>query len=278
MIKRRIIAAVTVKNGIVVQSFDFSRYLPVGKPEIVVEALNHWNADEILLVDIDAARNRRCIDPDLVHRISKRCFVPLTVGGGITTSAEISSLLRSGADKVLINSHALSEPSIITQAAQYYGNQCVIAGIDCKLSPHGEYYVYDHIRKAVTEKKVIDWALELQELGAGEILLNSVDRDGTKKGYDLKILRDLGKKLSVPLIACGGVGHPNHFKEAWPYSEISALAAGNFFQFSEHSVTTTKAFLEMNQISMLRLDEELKYTDFEFDELGRPVAPSEAPF
>lgn len=278
MIKRRIIACVIIKDGIAVQSFSFSRYLPIGKPEIAVESLNLWNADEILVVDIDAAKENRCIDPNLVHRLSKKCFVPLTVGGGIRTVTDISKLLASGADKVLVNSGALENISALIEFTQYFGNQCIIGEIDCIKSSDGQFFVYNHVQKKITKKSVLSWALELQNHGAGEILINSVDRDGLKQGYELTLLKEVGKALSVPLIACGGVGHPSHIIEAWGHKEISAFAAGNIFQFSEHSVTTIKAFMEMKNIPQLRIDDELVYTNFEFDNLGRPVAPSEAPF
>jgi cyclase len=246
MLKQRLVAFLPVKSGIVVQSIGFERYLPVGKPRIAVEFLNQWGIDEIILVDIEATSLGRCVDSEMIRGVSKACFVPLTVGGGIRSVSDMVKVIHSGADKISINTAALRTPELIKQGAEIFGSQCIIVSIDTKRNQNGSYEVFMMPSHEATGISPVELAKRVEGLGAGEILLNSIDRDGTKTGYDLQLAQEVANSVKIPVIVCGGVGHPVHFSEGLQLANVSAVAAGNFFHFSEHSATITKDLRSTN--------------------------------
>lgn len=267
MLSKRIIGSLIVKDGIVVQSVGFERYLPVGSPEIAVDFLNQWGIDEIIVLDIGEARLKRAPDFALLARLSKLSFVPLTMGGGVDTVEVMRELVHGGADKFVINQAAVETPQIIKEAARIFGNQCVVVSIDAKKTDTG-YEVYIHGGQTPTGKDPVVFAKECAALGAGEILIRNVGKDGSKEGYDLELVRAGARAVDIPVIAAGGCGHPRHILEVFTNGEASAAAVGNFFHFTEHSVTTAKAYLEQAKIPV-RLDTYTDYKNFTFDADGR---------
>jgi cyclase len=273
MLKQRIIGTLVVKNKIVVQSIGFCRYLPVGRAEIAAEFLNDWGIDEIILVDIDASRETRGPDLELVKRVADSCQVPLTVGGGIKNLNQIHDLLKCGADKVALNQPCLSEPQFLSSAASVFGNQCIVASIDAARRG-AETFVFDYLRREPRASKCKDFALFCESLGAGEIFLNSVDRDGSKSGFDIPLITEVASNLSIPLIASGGAGLPQHLLEVLRDTPVDAVAAANFFHFFEHSVTITKACLANSQ--NIRHETQATYSQTPVDPGGRVAKRSES--
>jgi cyclase len=267
MLRRRVVAALVVREGIVVQSLGFSRFLPVGRPEIAAEFLNQWGVDEILLVDISATRNATTISAELVRRVSRACFVPLTVGGGIRRVEDIDALLQAGADKVSLNRVIHERPELVTTAARKFGDQCIVASLDVK-SDGGGPRIYDYLTGRCRHQDPVELARHVQGLGAGEILLNAVDRDGAGKGFDVAMNAAVSAAVTIPVIAMGGAGHPAHFPEVFDRTGVRAACAGNFFHYTEHSVVTTKAEL-VRRGQRVRLETKATYADAEFDPAGR---------
>ncbi|MEK7663923.1 MAG: imidazole glycerol phosphate synthase cyclase subunit [Patescibacteria group bacterium] len=267
MLKKRIVATLIIKDGIVVQSVGFKKYLPIGSIGVCIEFLNKWGIDEIILLDIDKTRQGKGPDFKLITEVSKKSFVPLTVGGGIRNLDDMRKIIREGADKISINALALKNPSIIKKAAEIFGNQCIVVSMDVKRK-NGKYEVYSDNGKNPTGLDPVKWAREVENLGAGEILLNSIDRDGSKRGYDLQIIKKISKAVSIPVIACGGAGQPKHFLEVFTKTSALASAAGNFFHFTEHSPITLKSFLIKKGVDV-RLDTYANYQEINFVENGR---------
>jgi len=273
MLKKRIAATLVVRNGIVVQSLGFKFYLPVGKPEIAVEFLDAWGIDEIILLDISATRAGRPPNFAMVRSVSVRTRVPLTVGGGITSTEHILELMHCGADKVSLNQVALHQSTLIDEAAKLFGSQCIVVSIDA-LQTDGNYLVYNYLDRSVLAVPVDEFARQMQSRGAGEILINSVDRDGAKCGFDLELIHAVCSAVTVPVICCGGAGNPQHFIDVLQGTRVSAGAAANFFHFSEHSVTTTKAML--NQHILVRHETHARYASNHFDRAGRLLKKDDA--
>lgn len=267
MLTKRLIGTVPVLNGIVVQSFQFSRYLPVGRPEIAVEFLNQWGIDEILLIDIGASRTQSTIDTEMVKRCAKYCQVPLTVGGGICSLEHMETLISSGADKITISSALDKTPELLTKGAKLFGDQCIVACLDVKRKADQEYTVCTHSGTQETDSTPVQMAAKTQELGAGEVLLNSIDRDGMKCGYDLDLAQAVIDKTDIPVVLLGGVGSPDHILDAMR-KDVSGLAVGNMFHFMEHSVTVCKQHLK-RQGAPIRLDSYVTYDDNKLDDETR---------
>lgn len=274
MLKKRLIPCLIVKDKLIVQSFNFNRYLPIGRAKIAVEFVTNWDVDEILLIDIVATKNHRKPDFELIKLISERCFVPLTVGGGIHQLSDIKDVMCVGADKISINSEALNNPHFITESAAIYGSQCIVVSIDVKLNDKKEYEVVTECGQKFTGLDPVEWALKVQDLGAGEIFLNSVDRDGSRLGYDLELIQWVSTAVTMPVIACGGVGKMRDFVDGIIIGKASAVSAANIFQHMEHSTIVAKAYLKRAGIDV-RLNTAAKYEDFEFDELGRILKKDE---
>lgn len=263
MLKKRITATLVVKDGIVVQSIGFNRYLPVGKPAIAIEFLNIWGIDEIILLDISATAHQRHPDYKMIRNASLKCFVPLTVGGGITDIEHIKELMHCGSDKVALNQAAIHQPQLISAAAEIFGNQCVVVSIDAVKTANG-YFVYDYIAKTNLAISPAEMAKQSEGLGAGEILINSVNRDGSYAGYDKDLINSICEQVSVPVIACGGAKNANDMLDILQNTGVSAACAGNFFHFTEHSVNTTKANIAKK--TNVRLETFANYSDNRFDE------------
>lgn len=266
MLKKRIVATLLVKDNIVVQSLKFNHYLPVGRPAIAIEFLDDWGVDEIILLDISATRNSFSPNYTMVRNGASFCRVPLTVGGGITSKEQVLNLMRCGADKVAFNQIALHQPSLLEETAKMFGSQSVVASIDA-LIVDGKHYVYDYLQRKALPVIPAEFARQLQELGAGEILINSVDKDGTQCGFDIKLIADVCAAVTVPVICCGGAGKPQHFIDVLKDTDVSAVAAANFFHFTEHSVTTTKALI--SQSIPIRHETHARYVNNLFDSVGR---------
>jgi cyclase len=268
MLKKRIAASLVVKNGIVVQSIGFRKYLPVGKPSVAVEFLNLWGIDEIILTDITATTRGNGPDFDMIKKATQKCFVPLTIGGGITNVDHIKELMHSGADKIAINQSALYQPKLITEAANIFGNQSVVVSIDCINTADG-YRVYDYLQKKTTIHAPSEFARKAEEAGAGEILINSVDRDGSYLGYDLELVDEVCSQLRIPVIACGGAKNASHMIDVLKNTKASAASAGNFLHFTEHSVNITKSYIQ-NYLDV-RLETHANYADNVLDDQLRLI-------
>ncbi len=267
MLKQRIVATVIIKNGIVVQSIGFKKYLPVGDINITIEALNEWGIDEIIVLDIDATKENRIVNPSIVKSLSKYAMVPISIGGGISKSSDINQLLHSGADKVCINQSFLKNPSLIEEAVDIFGSQCIIVSLDI-IKKNNEYFVYDYIKRE-SKEKMTTVIKKAQELGAGEIFINSVDNDGMKCGFNLEMINYACEVSTVPIIAQGGAENASNFEDAIKIKNISALAASNLFHFTEHSVTLVKSFLKKDIQYPVRLESHIKYARNKFDTYGR---------
>jgi cyclase len=269
MLKTRIIGVIIIRDGIAVQSIGFKQYLPIGIPEISIEYLNRWGIDEIVLLDIDATKKHRRPDYRKVQQYSRHCQVPLAVGGGITRIEDIEQIIHSGADKVVINAEAVKNPDIIQKGARLFGSQCMVVSIDARRDECGNYEVFTHSGTRPTGISPVEMARIAERKDAGEILLTSIDQDGSKQGYDLDLIRSVAEEVSIPVIACGGAGHPEHMKAVIEIP-VSAVAAANFFHYHEHSVITNKRYLK-DRSSHVRLDSYVTYQDFRFGSDGRPL-------
>lgn len=263
MLKKRVVATVVVKDGIVVQSINFKKYLPVGKPPIALEFLNQWGIDEIILIDIYASRNKKEPDYNMVSKASKKCFVPLTVGGGISKIEHIEKLMQCGADKISLNNASIYQPKLISSAAHIFGDQCVVVSIDAILTNSG-YKVYDYLNNKIINEHPSEHAKKSVELGAGEILINSVDRDGSYLGFDYELINSISKVVSVPVICSGGAKNADDFIKVFEKTNVSAASAANFFHFYEHSVNITKCGIKKK--TEVRLETHADYIENEFDE------------
>ena len=262
MLKKRIAASLVVKDGIVVQSKNFRKYLPIGRPAIAIEFLNQWGIDEIIFTDISATRNKTAPNFNLIKTASHKCYVPLTVGGGITEVDHIKELMHCGADKISLNQSAIYKPQLISQAAHIFGSQCIVVSIDA-IKDGDSYKVHDYVSKKALDINPDEFAKNAENLGAGEILINSVDRDGTYSGYDMDLINSVCAVVQVPVICCGGARNANDFMKVFKNTNVSAASASNFFHFTEHSVNTTKA--NIRNVMEVRLETFADYSETIFD-------------
>jgi cyclase len=268
MLKTRLIPCIITKNELVVQSFEFSKYLPIGNVKTAIEFFVNWDVDEIIVMDIDATKEGREPNIELVKWAAKECFVPLTVGGGIKTISHIHQLLNAGADKVCVNSITQLDLSFVTEASNIYGSQCITVSIDSKYV-NGEYCVYNYLTEEIVDSSIVEWAERLEKAGAGEILLNSIDRDGARIGYDTELLSIVSAAISIPVIALGGIGRFDQLADGVTKGGCQAVAAANIFQHVEHSTIAAKAQMREGGLAV-RLSSEVKYESFDLDFLGRP--------
>lgn len=253
MKKKRLIPVLLLRNGQLVQSKSFSRYQNLGNPYTAVKRLSEWAADELIYLDIsrdddydlrrdDLKQGSRGTFLDIIDEVSRHSFMPLTVGGRIRTLKDIEQRLTSGADKVSINTMALIDPSFIESAAREFGEQCIVISIDVR-TVDSQYRVYSASSDELTGRDLLDWAREAEGRGAGEMLVNSVDRDGAKTGYDLTMLQSVSSSVKIPVIALGGVGEWNHLAEGLRETQVDAVAAANVFHYTDQSVYLAKKFL-----------------------------------
>lgn len=250
MLKTRVIPVLFLMNGLIVRSEGFREFKVIGNPINQLERLNDWLADELVYIDItregdyDLRRDDMKLKGEtdvvgILRQISKRAFMPLTFGGRVTTVADVDNFIRNGADKVLINSQAYHRPGLVTEVAEKYGSQAMVAGIDVRREDDGHVMYVDQGRTPVPDDPVA-YARRVEELGAGEIMLNSIDRDGSAEGYDTEIVAAVADAVSIPVIACGGVGTFEHFRPGIEKGRASAVAAGNVFHFTENAYKRAK--------------------------------------
>ena len=243
MLCKRIIPCLDVKEGRVVKGVNFLGLRDAGDPVEIAEGYSKSGAVEVVFLDITASHEKRGIILDVVRETAKKVFIPLTVGGGINTIEDIHNILMAGADKVSINSAAVKTPELITEGAKKYGNQCIVVAIDAKWN--GEFYeVYIHGGRIPTGKNAVEWAKEVESLGAGEILLTSMDTDGVKKGYELKLTRAVSDAVSIPVIASGGAGSMQDFYDAFTIGHASAGLAASLFHYKEIEIKDLKEYLK----------------------------------
>ena len=243
MVKTRIIPCLDVNNGRVVKGINFLNLTDAGDP---VEQAKHYSengADEICFLDISASLENRDTMVNVVKKTANEVFIPLTVGGGISSIENIQSLLKAGADKVSINSAAIKDPNIIKEASEYFGNQCIVVAVDAK-KQNNDWFVYSHGGTIKTDLLALNWIEKVQKFGAGEILLTSMDKDGTKSGFDNELLSKVSEFLKIPLIASGGVGTLNHFYDGVTKGKADALLAASVFHFNEISIKDVKKYLK----------------------------------
>tara|TARA_B100000941_G_scaffold222205_1_gene164513 strand:+ start:746 stop:1501 length:756 start_codon:yes stop_codon:yes gene_type:complete len=239
MLKTRIIPCLDVKNGRIVKGVNFVNLVDAGDPVEAASAYDKAGADELCFLDITASHEKRSILLDVVKRTAEKCFMPLTVGGGIRTIEDIKELLDSGADKISINTTAVIEPTFIKDASKKFGSQCIVVAIDAKKDNEG-WKIYTHGGREPTGINAITFAKKVESLGAGEILLTSMDRDGTKLGYDTELLQNITNELEIPVIASGGVGNINHLIDGIKKGGASAVLAASIFHFGEITIKEVK--------------------------------------
>jgi imidazole glycerol-phosphate synthase subunit HisF len=257
MFKVRVIPCLDVKDGRVVKGVNFVNLRDAGDPVAAAIAYDNAGADELTFLDITASHEDRDIMLDVVQRTAEACFMPLTVGGGVRTVEDIRVLLASGADKVSINTAAVARRALVKEAAEKFGDQCIVVAIDAKkvsqnASPD-RWEIFTHGGRHPTGLDAIDYAREVTALGAGEILLTSMDRDGTRKGFDIALTRAVADAVSIPVVASGGVGSLEHFVEGVRDGHASAVLAASIFHFGEHSVREAKEYMARAGLAM-RLD------------------------
>lgn len=243
MLKVRIIPTLLWKNFGLVKGIGFDSWRRVGTIMPSVKVYNTRQVDELIVLDITATSEERVPDFEEVREFSAECFVPLTVGGGIRTIEDIRELLRAGADKVSINSAAYHRPELVTEAAERFGSQCVVVSIDARRNADGSYSCLSHSGSRETGKEPGAWAEEMERRGAGEILVTSVDRDGTMEGYDLELIRSITGRVGIPVIASGGAGSYQHLYEALDSGSANAVAAASIFHFTEQTPLEAKRYL-----------------------------------
>lgn len=250
MLAKRIIACLDIKDGRTVKGIEFENLRDAGNPVEMAEYYSRQGADELVFLDITATHEKRKTMVSLVNQLSAHLNIPFTVGGGISSVENISELLKNGADKISVNSAAFKNPQLIKDAAKEFGSQCIVVAIDTKKEPDGEWYVYLNGGRIKTDRKTIDWAKEATESGAGEILLTSMNNDGTGKGFALDITGALSDLLPIPVIASGGAGKMEHFKEVFIQTNAAAALAAGVFHFKEISIPDLKEYLIENKIQI----------------------------
>ena len=244
MYAKRIIPCLDIKDGRVVKGVNFVSLRDAGDPVEAAVEYDRQGADERVLLDINAPADSRGILTQVVERVAQSIFIPFTVGGGIRTVGDFTAILRAGADKVSVNSSALRNPELIRQAARRFGSQCVVVAMDAKRRPEGGWTLYLNGGRVDTGRDALEWAKEVEALGAGEILLTSMDRDGVKTGYDLELTRAVSEAVGIPVIASGGAGEKAHFYEAFTTGRADAALAASLFHFGELSVPELKRYLQ----------------------------------
>jgi cyclase len=248
MLAKRIIPCLDVKDGQTVKGVNFENLQYAGDPVKLAARYSEEGADEIVFLDITATNEDRGTIRNVVEQVSKQVFIPLTVGGGIRTVEDIRNILLAGADKASLNTAAVMNPEVIEQAAQEFGSQCIVVAIDAK-KDGDDWYVYINAGKKKTDLKVLDWAKQVEKLGAGEILLTSMDADGTKQGFDLEITRRVSLNSNIPVIASGGAGDDmKHFKDVFDYGAADAALAASVFHYNTMKIEDLKEYLNEKSI------------------------------
>ncbi len=251
MFTKRIIPCLDVHNGRVVKGVNFVDLIDAGDPVAIAKAYDEAGADEVVFLDITASSDARETVVDMVRKVAANVFIPFTVGGGIRTVEDFKAILREGADKISINSAAINRPELIAEAAEKFGSQCVVVAIDAKKREDGTgWNIYKNGGRIDVGIDAIEWAKKVESLGAGEILLTSMDGDGTKAGYDLELTRAVAEAVSIPVIASGGAGTLEHFYEALTEGKADATLAASLFHFKELEVKEVKQYLREKGVSV----------------------------
>jgi imidazole glycerol-phosphate synthase subunit HisF len=250
MLKKRIIPKFLIRGGRLVKGVRFhENFREAGNPVSTAKVYDAYGVDELLFVDIDATPQQRPAAGTIIERVSEEVFMPFTVGGGIRTLPQIADLLRSGADKICITTHAVEDPDFIRQAASRFGDQCIVVGIDYRRLEDGRQRVVSHCGTRVTDLDVLDWAQQMQDAHAGEIMLCSIDRDGTMTGYDIELIEAASRRLDIPLIASSGAGTLQHCRDAFA-AGASAITISSMFLFSDHSPIKVRSYLASNGVGV----------------------------
>lgn len=247
MLAKRFIPCLDVDKGRVVKGITFTHLKDAGDPVELAKFYNKENADELIFLDITASHEERKTMIDVIKKVAKVVFIPFTVGGGIKTTEDIKNILSSGADKIAINSATITNPSLITEAANMFGSQCVVVAIDAKRE-NNTWVVYTHGGRRPTQLDAIEWARSAVSLGAGEILLTSIDADGTKKGYDLELTKKISQNISVPVIASGGAGSLEDFADVFTKGYADGALAASLFHFGELTINQVKEYVSKKKI------------------------------
>ena len=243
MLKKRLIPVLLLKNGRMIKTIQFDKYRDVGNPVTAAKIYDAQTADELVFLDILASVEERKMLVDIIQRVTEECFMPLTVGGGVKTVEDIKTLLNAGADKVSINTAAVENPDFIKEAARKFGSANIVVSIDYK-NINGKNKVFTHGGKKDTNLDPVEWAKEVEKLGAGEIMLNCIDRDGMMQGYDIETIRKVADSVRIPVICCGGCGNLKEFSDAIKEGHASAVAAGSIFHFTDQSPIKARAFMD----------------------------------
>ena len=253
MFTKRIIPCLDVHNGRVVKGVNFVNLRDAGDPVEIAEAYDKAGADELVFLDITASSDARNTVVDMVRKVAEKVFIPFTVGGGIRTVEDFKVLLREGADKISINSSAINNPELISRAADKFGSQCVVVAIDARRREDGSgWNIYKNGGRVDVGIDAVEWAMKVDKLGAGEILLTSMDCDGTKAGYDLELTRTIAENVSIPVIASGGAGTMEHFYDALTEGKADAALAASLFHYKELEIRQVKDYLAERGISVRR--------------------------
>ena len=246
---KRIIPCLDVTGGRVVKGINFVNLRDAGDPVEVAKAYDRAGADELVFLDITASSDARNIVIDMVRRVAETVFIPFTVGGGIRTVDDFKAILREGADKISINSSAINNPNLISEAADKFGSQCVVVAIDAKRRKDSEgWNVYKNGGRIDVGLDAVEWAIQAEKSGAGEILLTSMDCDGTKAGYDIELTRTISEAVSIPVIASGGAGNKEHFYDALTKGKADAALAASLFHYKELEITDLKQYLQSKDV------------------------------
>lgn len=251
MLAKRIIPCLDVDNGRVKKGINFVNLVDVGDPAIIAAEYEKQGADELVFLDITATNQERSTMKDVVESVSSQVFMPLTVGGGIKSVSDMQKLLRAGADKISLNSAAVANPSLITEGAKKFGNQCIVVAIDVKQNVKAGYYeVYTHGGKTATGIDALKWAKKVVDLGAGELLVTSMDKDGTKSGFDIKLYQSLSELIDVPIIASGGAGTSSDFIDVFQKSTVDGALAASVFHYGEITIPDLKQTLKVQGVNV----------------------------
>ncbi|MFC1485276.1 imidazole glycerol phosphate synthase subunit HisF [bacterium] len=250
MLAKRIIPCLDIDKGRVVKGVKFVDIRDAGDPIEVAKRYEKQGADELVYLDITASHEKRAIFCDLVKRTAEQIFMPLTVGGGIRTKEDIKNLLRAGADKISLNTAAVNNPILISEGAEFFGSQCIVVAIDAKKIGNNKWEVFTHGGRTKTGLDALEWSQKAVSLGAGEILLTSMNADGTKKGYDLELTKTISNAVTVPVIASGGAGNKKHFLDVFKYANADAALAASLFHFKELEINDLKKYLKQNGIEV----------------------------
>lgn len=248
MLAKRIIPCLDINKGRVVKGVNFVNLVDAGDPVEVAKTYNAMRADEIVFLDITASHEGRATMYDVISKAAEQVFIPLTVGGGISSVEHFRNLLNLGADKISVNSAAVRNPDLITDAAMKFGRQCVVVAIDAKRNDKGSFDVYLNGGRINTGKDAIGWAIEAEKRGAGEILLTSMDCDGTKAGYDIELTKRVAEAVGIPVIASGGAGNMQHFKDVLTDGKADAALAASLFHFGELAIADLKNYLALSGV------------------------------